>query len=261
MQKLLHHLGIATEETGGALDPPPRAARPGARRPLRPGQDHARQRPVAGPLLAAERHARVSLPGGCAIGVRPIDQHLKALTALGADVQLTHGYVEATASRLRGTRFRFDMPTVTGTENVMMAAASPSGTTVLDNCAREPEVVDLANLLNAMGARISRRRHGDDRHRRRREPGRRRSQHHPRPHRGRHLPDRRRAHRRRRAAGEARALPIWRPCWTNWPGSAPSSRSRRKGSASAPKASCGPATSRPPPIPASRPTSRRSTWP
>ena len=97
----------------------------------------------------------MSLPGGCAIGVRPIDQHLKGLEALGAEVRLTHGYVEATAARLTGTRFRFDMPTVTGTENVMMAACLARGTTVLEICAREPEVVDLANLLNAMGARIS----------------------------------------------------------------------------------------------------------
>jgi UDP-N-acetylglucosamine 1-carboxyvinyltransferase len=110
---------------------------------------------VLGPLLARYGHARVSLPGGCAIGVRPIDQHLKGLEALGAEVRLSHGYVEATASRLVGARFRFDMPTVTGTENVLMAAALAHGTTVLENCAREPEVVDLANLLNAMGARIS----------------------------------------------------------------------------------------------------------
>jgi UDP-N-acetylglucosamine 1-carboxyvinyltransferase len=104
--------------------------------------------------VAKEGHARVSLPGGCAIGVRPIDQHLKALTALGADVQLSHGYVEARAPYLKGARFRFDMPTVTGTENVLMAASLADGETVLGNCAREPEVVDLANLLNAMGARI-----------------------------------------------------------------------------------------------------------
>jgi UDP-N-acetylglucosamine 1-carboxyvinyltransferase len=109
---------------------------------------------VLGPLLAKEGHARVSLPGGCAIGVRPIDQHLKALTAMGAEVQLTHGYVDA-SGKLTGTRFRFDLATVTGTENVMMAATLARGTTVLENCAREPEVVDLANLLNAMGARVS----------------------------------------------------------------------------------------------------------
>jgi UDP-N-acetylglucosamine 1-carboxyvinyltransferase len=110
---------------------------------------------VLGPLLARYGHARVSLPGGCAIGVRPIDQHLKGLEALGAEVRLSHGYVETRADRLRGARFRFDMPTVTGTENVLMAATLAEGTTVLENCAREPEVVDLANLLNAMGARIS----------------------------------------------------------------------------------------------------------
>jgi UDP-N-acetylglucosamine 1-carboxyvinyltransferase len=110
---------------------------------------------VLGPLLARYGYARVSLPGGCAIGVRPIDQHLKGLEALGASVRLSHGYVEATAGRLVGARFRFDMPTVTGTENVLMAAVLAQGTTVLETCAREPEVVDLANLLNAMGARIS----------------------------------------------------------------------------------------------------------
>jgi UDP-N-acetylglucosamine 1-carboxyvinyltransferase len=96
----------------------------------------------------------VSLPGGCAIGVRPIDQHLKGLAALGAEVHISHGYVETEAERLTGARFRFDMPTVTGTENVLMAAVLARGTTILDNCAREPEVADLAALLNAMGARI-----------------------------------------------------------------------------------------------------------
>jgi UDP-N-acetylglucosamine 1-carboxyvinyltransferase len=110
---------------------------------------------VLGPLLARFGQARVSLPGGCAIGVRPIDQHLKGLEALGADIHLAHGYVETRARRLTGARFRFDMATVTGTENILMAACLASGTTVLENCAREPEVVDLANLLNAMGARIS----------------------------------------------------------------------------------------------------------
>jgi len=109
---------------------------------------------VLGPQLARCGHARVSLPGGCAIGVRPIDQHLRGLTALGADVRIEHGYVEATAAHLTGARFRFDMPTVTGTENVLMAACRARGTTVLENCAREPEVADLARLLVAMGARI-----------------------------------------------------------------------------------------------------------
>jgi UDP-N-acetylglucosamine 1-carboxyvinyltransferase len=110
---------------------------------------------VLGPLLARFGFARVSLPGGCAIGVRPIDQHLKGLAALGADIKLAGGYVETRASRLAGARFRFDLPTVTGTENLLLAACLARGTTVLENCAREPEVADLARLLNAMGARIS----------------------------------------------------------------------------------------------------------
>ncbi len=111
---------------------------------------------VLGPLLARWGKARVSLPGGCAIGARPIDQHLKGLSALGADIALEHGYVEARAprGRLRGATFVFDGVTVTGTENVMMAAALAEGTTVLGNCAREPEVVDLARALAGMGARV-----------------------------------------------------------------------------------------------------------
>src|SRR5579862_3956817 len=110
---------------------------------------------VLGPLVARFGFARVSLPGGCAIGVRPIDQHLKGLAALGADIRLAGGYVETRANRLAGARFRFDLPTVTGTENLLLAACLARGTTVLENCAREPEVADLATLLNAMGARIS----------------------------------------------------------------------------------------------------------
>jgi len=111
---------------------------------------------VLGPLVARWGKARVSLPGGCAIGARPIDQHLKGLAALGAEIHLEHGYVEATAPAggLRGAVFTFDGVTVTGTENVMMAAALAEGETVLRNCAREPEVTDLANALRAMGARI-----------------------------------------------------------------------------------------------------------
>jgi UDP-N-acetylglucosamine 1-carboxyvinyltransferase len=111
---------------------------------------------VLGPLVARWGRARVSLPGGCAIGARPIDQHLKGLSALGADLSLEHGYVVARAlrGRLQGTTFVFDGVTVTGTENVMMAAVLAEGTTVLGNCAREPEVVDLAEALVAMGAHI-----------------------------------------------------------------------------------------------------------
>ncbi len=109
---------------------------------------------VLGPLLARGGAARVALPGGCAIGVRPIDQHLKGFQKLGADVVIRNGYVEARASRLKGARVTTDLVTVTGTENLMMAAALAEGTTILENSAREPEVSDLARLLVSMGARI-----------------------------------------------------------------------------------------------------------
>jgi UDP-N-acetylglucosamine 1-carboxyvinyltransferase len=109
---------------------------------------------VLGPLVARHGSAKVALPGGCAIGVRPIDQHLKGLHQLGAEVSIENGYVVARASRLKATRITTDVVTVTGTENLMMAAALAEGTTVLENAAREPEVVDLAVLLNGMGARV-----------------------------------------------------------------------------------------------------------
>jgi UDP-N-acetylglucosamine 1-carboxyvinyltransferase len=109
---------------------------------------------VLGPLVARMKQARVSLPGGCAIGARPIDLHISALERLGAEIRQTHGYVEAKAERLRGAEIIFDKITVTGTEDIMMAAALAEGETVLENCAREPEVVDLAELLNKMGAHI-----------------------------------------------------------------------------------------------------------
>ncbi len=109
---------------------------------------------VLGPLLARCGEARVSLPGGCAIGQRPVDQHIKGLQAMGADVSVEHGYIHASASKLRGARIVMDLVTVTGTENLMMAAALAEGVTVLENAAREPEVVDLARCLAAMGARI-----------------------------------------------------------------------------------------------------------
>lgn len=110
---------------------------------------------VLGPLLGRLGKSRVSLPGGCAIGARPIDQHLKGLQALGARVELEGGYVSVSAGRLRGGRIYLDMPTVTGTENIMMAAVLAEGNTVIDNAACEPEVENLALALNAMGARIS----------------------------------------------------------------------------------------------------------
>jgi UDP-N-acetylglucosamine 1-carboxyvinyltransferase len=109
---------------------------------------------VLGPLVARHGSARVALPGGCAIGVRPIDQHLKGLQKLGAEVAIENGYVVARASRLKGARITTDLVTVTGTENLMMAAAIAEGTTVIENAAREPEVGDLAALLSGMGARI-----------------------------------------------------------------------------------------------------------
>jgi UDP-N-acetylglucosamine 1-carboxyvinyltransferase len=109
---------------------------------------------VLGPMLARFGEALVSLPGGCAIGQRPVDQHIKGLTAMGAEIQIEHGYIKAQAKKLRGARIVTDMVTVTGTENLMMAAVLAEGTTVIDNAAREPEVVDLANCLIAMGAHI-----------------------------------------------------------------------------------------------------------
>ena len=109
---------------------------------------------VLGPLTARFGSAKVSLPGGCAIGARPVDQHIKALKTLGADIAIDHGYVTAKAARLKGARVVTDMVTVTGTENILMAAVLAEGTTVIENAAREPEIVDLAAMLNAMGAKI-----------------------------------------------------------------------------------------------------------
>ena len=109
---------------------------------------------VLGPLLARFGEARVSLPGGCAIGSRPVDLHIKGLIAMGAEIHIEQGYIHAKASRLQGAHICFDLISVTGTENLMMAAVLAEGVTVLENAAREPEVVDLANCLIAMGARI-----------------------------------------------------------------------------------------------------------
>lgn len=110
---------------------------------------------VLGPLLARFGRAEVSLPGGCAIGSRPVNLHIKGLAAMGADIRLEEGYIHAQAERLKGAHIVMDLVTVTGTENLMMAATLAKGTTIIENAAREPEVVDLANCLNAMGARIS----------------------------------------------------------------------------------------------------------
>jgi UDP-N-acetylglucosamine 1-carboxyvinyltransferase len=110
---------------------------------------------VLGPLVARFGEAKVSLPGGCAIGSRPVDLHIKGLQAMGAEIRIEHGYIHAQAKRLKGARIFFDIVSVTGTENLMMAAALADGVTVLENAAREPEVVDLANCLRSMGANIS----------------------------------------------------------------------------------------------------------
>ncbi len=110
---------------------------------------------VLGPLVAHYGEAEVSLPGGCAIGSRPVDQHIKGLKAMGADIVVENGYIRATAKRLKGAKVVMDMVTVTGTENLLMAATLAEGTTILENAAREPEVVDLAFFLNSMGAKIT----------------------------------------------------------------------------------------------------------
>ncbi len=109
---------------------------------------------LLGPLIARMGRAKISMPGGCAIGARPINLHLKALSSMGMDMYLEHGYINASAKRLKGARIFFDIPTVTGTENILMAAATAKGVTVIENAAKEPEVQDLACMLRSMGARI-----------------------------------------------------------------------------------------------------------
>ncbi len=154
MRALLSQMGVTAEGGAGALTVS--AAR--VDWPLAPYEMVKTMRAsilALGPLLARCGEARVSLPGGCAIGLRPVDQHIKGLQAMGATIDLDHGYIDAKAKRLAGTRFVFDLVTVTGTENLMMAATLADGTTVLENAAREPEVVDLADCLNAMGARVA----------------------------------------------------------------------------------------------------------
>lgn len=109
---------------------------------------------VTGPLLARTGHARMSLPGGCSIGSRPIDLHLKGLAALGAQIEIGHGVIDVFADRLRGARVYLDFPSVGATENIIMAAALAEGTTIVENAAEEPEIVDLANFINSMGGRV-----------------------------------------------------------------------------------------------------------
>ncbi|HYG56100.1 MAG TPA: UDP-N-acetylglucosamine 1-carboxyvinyltransferase, partial [Burkholderiales bacterium] len=153
MAKLLSQMGVEVQATAGTT-----VLR--ARKVANPVADYELVKTmrasvlVLGPLLARCGSARVSLPGGCAIGQRPVDQHVKSLQAMGATITMEHGYMHAAAPRLHGARIVMDLVTVTGTENVMMAAALADGTTLIENAAREPEVVDLARCLAAMGARI-----------------------------------------------------------------------------------------------------------
>jgi UDP-N-acetylglucosamine 1-carboxyvinyltransferase len=154
MRALLAQMGVKSESGEGALT----LSAAQVSWPLAPYEMVKTMRAsilALGPLLARCGEARVSLPGGCAIGLRPVDQHLKGLQAMGAEINLDHGYIDARAARLTGVRFAFDVVTVTGTENLLMAATLADGTTVLENAAREPEVVDLADCLNAMGARVT----------------------------------------------------------------------------------------------------------
>ena len=154
MQTLLGQMGVKAERDDGTLT----VAAERIDWPLAPYELVKTMRAsilALGPLLARCGEARVSMPGGCAIGLRPVDQHVKGLQAMGAEIDLDHGYIDAKARRLLGTRFVFEVVTVTGTENLMMAATLADGVSILENAAREPEVVDLAACLNAMGARVA----------------------------------------------------------------------------------------------------------
>ena len=153
IKKILSNLGVVFEENGQAL----RVNSDDVNSHVAPYQLVKTMRAsilVLGPLLSRLGKAKISLPGGCAIGARPIDFHLKGLSAMGVDISLEHGYVVARADKLRGAAIFFDIPSVTGTENLMMAAVKAEGKTTLNNAAKEPEVVDLANMLNRMGAQI-----------------------------------------------------------------------------------------------------------
>ena len=154
MLRLLAEMGVKVERQDGTVT----LDASGLDKPVAPYELVKTMRAailVLGPLVARMGEARVSLPGGCAIGARPVDQHIKGLTAMGATIAVEQGYVHAQCPRLKGARLFTDMVTVTGTENLMMAACLAAGETVIENAAREPEVVDLANCLVAMGAQIS----------------------------------------------------------------------------------------------------------
>lgn len=154
MLKLLAQMGVKVERKGDTVS----LDAGGLDNPVAPYEMVKTMRAsilVLGPLVARCGEAKVSLPGGCAIGARPVDQHIKGLQAMGAEILVEQGYVQARVGKLKGARLFTDMVTVTGTENLMMAACLAEGETVIENAAREPEVVDLANCLVSMGARIS----------------------------------------------------------------------------------------------------------
>ena len=140
---LLRHLGAEVEYEGTTYDAPYELVRKMRASFL-----------VMGPLLARFNQTKISMPGGCAIGTRPIDLHLKGFKALGADVVMDHGFVEAKTDKLVGSKLYLDFPSVGATENIMMAAVLAEGTTIIENAAEEPEIVDLANFLNEMGADV-----------------------------------------------------------------------------------------------------------
>ncbi len=155
MLELLGSMGVAvaTDEPDGiSLDPRPIHS---YRAPYEMVKTMRASILVLGPLLARHGRAEVSLPGGCAIGSRPVNLHIQGLAAMGADIHLEQGYIQAQAKRLKGAHIVLELVTVTGTENLMMAATLADGTTIIENAAREPEVIDLAECLNSMGARIS----------------------------------------------------------------------------------------------------------
>ncbi len=154
MRKLLHYMGAESEHFGNTLHVDTTNVRT-FEAPYDLVKTMRASVLVLGPLVAKYGQARVSLPGGCAIGARPIDLHIKALEMLGAEVSIEHGYVVARCKKLKGNLITFDQVTVTGTENIMMAAVLADGTTVLENAAKEPEIVALAEYLNKMGAHIS----------------------------------------------------------------------------------------------------------
>ncbi|MBL8483091.1 MAG: UDP-N-acetylglucosamine 1-carboxyvinyltransferase [Rhodocyclaceae bacterium] len=158
MLKLLQRMGVKVDLQAGVDGDTVTLCAAGLDNPLAPYELVKTMRAsilVLGPLTARCGEARVSLPGGCAIGARPVDQHIKGLQQMGAEVNVEHGYVHARSARLRGARLFTDMVTVTGTENLMLAACLADGETIIENAAREPEVVDLAQCLVAMGAQIS----------------------------------------------------------------------------------------------------------